>query len=110
MFLAFDYPIPFTTIGRRSVSNVPAQALTMLNNPFVTEQAQVWGTRVAGLAGQSQQQRIEGIYRAALSRDPRPDELVSASDFLGTAALDDAGAWSELCHVVLNLKEFVFLR
>src|SRR5262249_14703341 len=27
MFLAFDYPIPFTTMGKRSVSNVPAQAL-----------------------------------------------------------------------------------
>src|SRR5262249_23119302 len=30
MFLAFDYPVPFSTMGRRSVSNVPAQALTML--------------------------------------------------------------------------------
>ena len=40
MFLAFDYPIPFTTIGRRGASNVPAQALTMMNNPFVVEQAQ----------------------------------------------------------------------
>ena len=25
MFVAFDYPTPFTTIGRRTVSNVPAQ-------------------------------------------------------------------------------------
>ena len=33
MFTAFDYPTPFTTIGRRTVSNVPAQALVMLNNP-----------------------------------------------------------------------------
>src|SRR5205823_2122189 len=39
MFLAFDYPIPFTTIGRRTSSNVPAQALAMMNNPFVIEQA-----------------------------------------------------------------------
>src|SRR4029079_9472672 len=30
MFLAFDYPVPFTTIGRRGSSNVPAQALAML--------------------------------------------------------------------------------
>ena len=51
MFLAFDYPIPFTTIGKRSVSNVPAQALTMLNNPFVLQQAERWGKRVAAEEG-----------------------------------------------------------
>src|ERR1700756_4391774 len=39
MLLAFDYPIPFSTNGRRSVSNVPAQALSLMNNPFVLEQA-----------------------------------------------------------------------
>src|SRR5262249_62354160 len=39
MFLAFDYPVPFTTLGKRTVSNVPAQALTLLNNPFVIQQA-----------------------------------------------------------------------
>jgi hypothetical protein len=41
MFLAFDYPIPFTTIGRRSVSNVPAQALTMMNNAGPTHREDV---------------------------------------------------------------------
>ncbi len=46
MFLAFDYPTPFTTIGRRSVSNVPAQALVMMNSPLVWEQAAVWAKRV----------------------------------------------------------------
>ena len=39
MMLAFDMPIPFSTIGRRSVSNVPAQALILMNDPFVVEQA-----------------------------------------------------------------------
>jgi len=44
MFTAFDYPTPFTTIGRRTVSNVPAQALVMLNNPFVLQQAELWAS------------------------------------------------------------------
>ena len=39
MMLAFDTPIPFTTIGRRNVSNVPAQALILMNDPFVAEQS-----------------------------------------------------------------------
>ena len=35
MFLAFDAPVPFSTMGRRNVSNVPAQALTLMNDPLV---------------------------------------------------------------------------
>ena len=34
-FLAFDYPLPMTTTGKRSVSNVPAQSLSLKNNPMV---------------------------------------------------------------------------
>ena len=29
MFLAFDSPVPFSCMGRRNVSNVPAQALIL---------------------------------------------------------------------------------
>ena len=42
MFLAFDTPAPFSCMGRRNVSNVPAQALILLNDPFVIEQARLW--------------------------------------------------------------------
>ena len=34
MMLAFDMPIPFTTIGRRNRSNVPAQSLLLMNDPW----------------------------------------------------------------------------
>ena len=46
MFLAFDFPVPFSTMGRRNVSNVPAQALTLMNDPFVVQQARLWADRV----------------------------------------------------------------
>ena len=46
MFTAFDYPTPFTTIGRRHRLECPAQALVMLNNPFVLQQAELWAKRV----------------------------------------------------------------
>ena len=32
-------PVPFTAFGRRNVSNVPAQSLSLMNDPFVAEQA-----------------------------------------------------------------------
>ena len=42
MLMAFDKPTPFSTIGKRTVSNSPAQPLIMLNNPFVHKQASIW--------------------------------------------------------------------
>ena len=41
LFLAFDYPATMTAAGRRGTSNVPAQALTLLNNPFVKDRKSV---------------------------------------------------------------------
>ncbi len=46
MMLAFDTPIPFNRVGRRNVSNVPAQALILMNDPFVARTGQVWARRL----------------------------------------------------------------
>ena len=46
MMQAFDAPAPFNTVGRRGVSNVPAQALMLMNDPFVHEQSEVLAVRV----------------------------------------------------------------
>ena len=43
--LTFDTPVPFSSMGRRNVSNVPAQALILMNDPFVAEQARGWAQR-----------------------------------------------------------------
>src|SRR5262249_20060755 len=39
---AFNFPGGKVTQGRRDVTNVPAQALALLNDPFVLQQAGVW--------------------------------------------------------------------
>ncbi len=115
MFMAFDYPVPFTTIGRRTVSNVPAQALTMMNNPFVLEQADVWSKRVLAVPSQIPEQRIIGMYETAFSRPPNDKELTATRAFLKQqdseyGASDDPRSWRDLCHVLFNLKEFIFLN
>ena len=46
MFMAFDYPLPISAIGRRSVSTVPSQALMLMNNEFVARQAEAWAQRL----------------------------------------------------------------
>ena len=38
----FDFPNPTATRGRRDQTNVPAQALALLNDPFVIDQSRFW--------------------------------------------------------------------
>jgi mono/diheme cytochrome c family protein len=42
----FDLPNPAATMGRRAESNVPAQALTLLNDPFVHQEAERFARRL----------------------------------------------------------------
>src|SRR4029078_3874920 len=49
----FDFPGGKVCQGRRDVTNVPAQALALLNDPFVLDQAHVWAERLFSRGGQS---------------------------------------------------------
>jgi hypothetical protein len=115
MFTAFDYPTPFTTIGQRTVSNVPAQALVMLNNPFVLQQAELWAKRTLAAPNRTTTDRIRGMYESAYGRLPGEAELTAAMGFLAELARDSGkedqpAAWADLAHVLLNAKEFLFVE
>jgi len=102
-------------MGRRTVSNVPAQALIMMNDPFVVQQAKLWAKRLAD-AESDPHQRIDLMYEQALTRPPRKKETQAALAFLNTQAKaygnkpNDPRAWADLCHVMLNVKEFIYLH
>ena len=113
--LAFDTPVPATCVGQRSTSNVPAQALSMLNDPFVLEQCDVWAERtLANHPGAAQ--RIDSLYRTAFGRPPTSEEVSAAQEFIVEQAQsygvspDDRQVWKDMCHVLVNLKEFIYLR
>jgi hypothetical protein len=107
---AFDLPPPASTVGRRTVSNVPAQALVLMNDPFVRQQAELWGKRVVALS-ESAQERITAMYLSAFARPPRDDERAACVRFVEERlAGGDAGrVWAELAHALLNVKEFIYL-
>jgi hypothetical protein len=115
MFLAFDYPIPFSTMGKRSVSNVPAQALILLNNPFVVQQAELWAKRALAEPNLTVPQRVTRLYLSAFARPPDEQELADALAFLEEQGRLRGGpghpqAWADLCHVLFNVKEFIFIN
>lgn len=120
MMLAFDTPIPFNSIGRRNVSNVPAQALILMNDPFVLQQAKLWAKRLAPGTGKAPEPLIREMYLAAFGRPPNPAETAAATGFLqqqGAAynldpekRLADERVWADLGHVLFNVKEFIFIN
>jgi hypothetical protein len=113
--LAFDTPIPFSTVGRRSVSNVPAQSLILLNDPLVQELAQRWAQRVLSSRG-TEEERIAAMYQSAFGRPPSASEVRTCLEFLeqqaqlGRGKKDDVAVWADLAHVLFNAKEFIFLN
>jgi hypothetical protein len=118
MLIAFDAPTPFTTVGRRNVSNVPAQALTMLNDPLVASLAKQWAEKtIKEHPAASVRERTGEMYETALCRLPSEAELQAAEQFverqgklLGTAEGNrshESAIWSDFAHVLFNHKEFV---
>jgi hypothetical protein len=109
MFLAFDFPAPASTMGRRNVSNVPAQALTLLNDPFVLDQSRRWAARLLARPEASPESRLTHAYLSAFGRPPTDHERAEALAFIDGRAGDPV-AWAELCHVLMNVKEFIFIK
>ena len=60
------------------------------------------------------------MYRSALGRSPKKDELEAAIEFLAVGAdelsvskeaiLENGEVWGNLCHVLFNLKSFIFVE
>ena len=101
----FDFPTPFTTIGRRNVSSVPAQDLALMNDPLVHELAAHWSARLAREQPEPEA-RVQQAYREAFARAPEPDELVLAREFLAGFA----DAWPDYLHALVQTKEFRHVR
>ena len=119
MMLAFDTPFPATCVGKRNVSNVPSQALILMNDPFVIQQMNKWSQKIVTRNSESLQQRIRRMYLRVLGR-PMPEELLAdLSDFLTLQrneyrideanTLTDARLWADLGHVLINSKPFIYV-
>jgi len=117
MMLGFDMPIPFAAMGKRNVSNVPTQSLTLMNDPFVHLMKEKWALNL--LSGElDPKARIRLAYRQAFSREASELEIQ-----LGLAFLEEEAGrqgceenwdqefhlWEEYLHSLMMSKEFIFL-
>jgi hypothetical protein len=102
MFVAFDYPLPVSTIGARSSSTVPSQALMMLNNEFVAEMAKRWGDHVAR-SGSDPASAVDAMFEQAYARLPEEWERREALRFI------QKHSWHDLAHVLVSSAEFIYV-
>ena len=103
-FETFDLPDQNVTAAARNVSTVPTQALTLLNNPFVLGQAQLFADRLGQSAPDDVAKQIDLAYRIALTRPPTDEEAAVAMDLVERQSVVD------FAHVMLNLNEFLYTR
>src|SRR5205085_8136803 len=78
----FDQPLVAVNCSRRDAAAVPLQSLTMMNDAFVTQQADHFASRVAKSGGGSREKVIDIAFRMALARQPTAAELAVCADLL----------------------------
>ena len=114
---AFNFPGGKVAQGRRDVTNVPAQALALLNDPFVLQQAEVWSQRLVSHTEQTLAARIDAMFVTALSRPPSDVERNRFAQAITLFAelhqvpsdqvLRSVAVWKDAAHALFNLREFI---
>ena len=104
IFGSFDCPDAGQMTPRRSRSITPIQALNLFNSPFVNRQAGFFADRVRAEAGAQIDDQVKQAMRLALGREPSEDELARLR------TLGERHGLPQVCRILLNANEFVFLQ
>lgn len=130
--LAFDAPSREECTAERNRSNIPQQALVLLNDPTYVEAARSFAARILQSDGDAPK-RIEWAMQQALQRKPTADEMKTLSSLFtkhladyqkdpaaaeallqtGAAPFDaplnkpELAAWTHVARVLLNLHETI---
>ena len=111
--LAFDQPAPFGTKGKRSVSNVPAQSLALMNDPFVIGQCKMIGKNIFQ-AKMPKSESVVSLFEMITGKSPSQKAQGKLLAFLETQTKAHGGltehVWGDLAHVLINSKAFLFLN
>lgn len=101
----FDVANPNLVTGDREMTNVPLQALYLLNGPFVQTTAEALAARVS--TGSSE--RSEQVHRAfdlCFQRPPNTREKQLAETFFSSAPGDRKAQLTAFCQALLASAEF----
>ncbi len=111
LFEIFDGANPNLVTGKRTRSTRPAQALYMLNSPFVMEQAKLSAENLLKspeYSADNAEDSIRRAWRKCLSREPSREELQATLNVIGEDPRS-VEAWTEVFHALFASVDFRFL-
>jgi hypothetical protein len=115
MLHTFDFPDGDVVQGAREITNVPGQALFLLNSDFVKQQAEKLAmnlvTKYPGSALDKFNDRFTLATKLVYGREPKPAETELARNYLvklgANTSRDKAkAAWVSLCRSLFASAEF----
>jgi hypothetical protein len=98
-----DFPVPSSCTPTRSSTNTPLQSLSLLNDPFVIEQANQFAARLADAHREDIPGQVKAAFRQALGREPSPTEANLTQGFVEKRGL------FQLCRALFNSNEFLYV-
>ena len=116
LMLAFDFPAPFNTKGKRDITNVPAQSLALMNDKLIYEQSKIWSQRILKeMPSATPQERFVRMFEEAFTRPPESHEVsilmgsLPALMELHGGDQNSPGLWQDLCHSLFSMNDFIYL-
>ncbi len=100
--LAFDAPTREECSADRTRSNIPQQALVLLNDPQFVEAARAFAVRILKEGGSTPETRIAWAWREAAGRAAKPEEITALRGLLDrqrAAIAQNAAVTGELLKV-----------
>lgn len=109
LFSLFDAPDRNETCSRRFATTTAPQALTLLNDGIVLGFAKDFAARVTKESGNDPEKVVDRAFVVAFGHVPTSEERQAMIDFMKNHKGTFAEAATDLCHVLLNLNEFLYV-
>ena len=101
-------------VVRRSIANVPTQALVLMNAPLFHEAATALASRLPYEVKDDDAKRLDRAFHLVLGRSPDSAERDRFMAFIakarrpsGSGKMSDHAIWTLACSVLLNLDETI---
>lgn len=107
MLSAFDLPDNISSCGRRDITTIPNQALTLLNNRTMQQQAAAFAERLLKETGGQLDAVPARAWLHAYGRRIGEDERKQSLAFLASRG-GGKPAVAELCLAIFNTNEFIY--